>query len=198
MTATMTERAPVEFRSALVADVHDFERIIDLVVVPYNQETVVEYPVGSGKLVTEEVLRGAFDGLDGRPGRVSVNRDHSYERTVGAARSFQTSREDGLIGSVKISATSLGDETLELAKDGVLSASVGMAVKRSDQRWSAGNTKRQIVRAFLDHIALLPNPSYVGAEVLAVRGRDETGELWTPPATPHLDEVLRYLETAQH
>lgn len=198
MTATMTtDRAPVEHRDQYgkVADVRFAERIIDLIVVPYNEETVVEY---RGKLVTESVLPGAFDGVETRPGRVTVNRDHAVERSVGLARSLTTSAAEGLIASVRISKTPLGDETLELVDDEVLQPSIGMAIRPTDQRWSAGNTKRQIVRAFLDHIAYVPQQAYLGAKTLAVRSTDAApGELWTPPATPHLDEVLRYLETNQ-
>lgn len=192
MSTVTDQRAPVEWRSATVAEVRQYERVIDLIAVPYNEDTIVEY---RGKLVTESVLPGAFDGIEGRPGRVTANRDHSYERTVGMARSFQASRAEGLVASIKISGTDLGDETLELANDGVLGASVGMAVRAGDQRWSAGNTRRQIVKAFLDHIALVPNPAYAGAEVLAVRasGPEAADELWTPPATPRVDEALAFL-----
>lgn len=200
MTATdVTERAPIEHRDQYgsVADVRFADRIIDLIVVPYNEETVVEY---RGKLVMESVLPGAFDGVETRPGRVTVNRDHKVERSVGLARSLTPSAAEGLIASVKISKTPLGDETLELAADDVLQPSIGMAVRPADQRWSAGNAKRQIVRAFLDHIGFVPQQAYLGAKVLAVRSatpEEADQQLWTPPATPHLDEVLRYLETAQ-
>lgn len=194
MTATMTERAPVEWRFATVSDVRFAERMIDLIVVPYGEETVVEY---RGKLITESVLPGAFDGIEGRPGRVTVNRDHDYARTVGIARSFQPGLEKGLGASVRISGTPLGDEALELAADGALGVSIGMAVKATDQRWSLNNTRRHIVKAFVDHIALVPNPAYVGADVLAVRssGPQPAEELWTPPPTPHLDEVMARLQS---
>jgi phage head maturation protease len=87
----------------------------------------------------------------------------------------------------------LGDETLQLADDGVLGASVGMAVRPADQVWSAGRSRRRIAKAFLDHIALVPNPAYQGAEVLAVRSQVQAPSFEAPPATPYLDEVLAYL-----
>lgn len=189
-------RAPVEVRDqyGTVADVRFADRIIDLLVVPYNEDTVVEY---RGQLVTESVLPGAFDGIETRPGRVTVQRDHKVERAVGLARSASSSAE-GLIASVKISRTPLGDETLELAADEVLQPSVGMAVRPADQRWSDGNRRRQIVRAFLDHIGMVPQQAYAGARTLAVRSAAQqdqatTEQLWTPPATPRLDDVLAYL-----
>lgn len=191
--AAVLDRAPVEWRTATVADVRFAERMIDLIVVPYNEETIVEY---RGKLVTESVLPGAFDGIEGRPGRVTVNRDHDYTRTVGITRAFQPGMAQGLGATVRISGTQLGDEALELAYDGALGVSVGMAVKQSDQRWSQNNTRRHIVKAFVDHIALVPNPAYVGADVLAVRStapQADDADLWIPPATPMLDAVLARL-----
>lgn len=184
-------RAPVEFRSATVADVRYADRIVEVVAVPYNEETVVEY---RGRLVTESVLPGAFDGIETRPNRISVNRDHDYARTIGITRALQPSRTEGLVAALRISPTAAGDEALELANDGALGASVGMAVRPADQRWSDNNRRRQIVRAFLDHIALVANPAYAGAGVLAVRSDGQPSEdLYQPPATPRLDDVRRYL-----
>lgn len=190
----MTQLTPVETRDqyGTIADVRHSERIIDLVVVPYNEDTVVEY---RGALVTESVLPGAFAGLEAVPQRVTANRDHKVERAVGLAREVITDAAEGLIASVRISRTPLGDETLELAADEVLQPSVGMGVRPKDQRWSEGNKRRQILRAFLDHIALVPQQAYLGAKVLAVRSAPEagaSGDLWTPPATPRVDEALAF------
>lgn len=194
------ERPPVEVRNqyGAVADVQFADRIIDVVVVPYNEETIVEYPPGSGHLVVESVIPGAFDGLETNPGRVTANRDHQVERAVGLARSVDPSAKVGLIASVKISKTPLGDETLELAADEVLQPSIGMAVRKRDQRWSDANQRRQITRAFLDHIAFVPQQAYAGAKVLAVRSSQPApdDQLWMPPSTPRLDEVLRYLASS--
>lgn len=184
---------PVEIRSAgAVAEIDRRERIIDMVVVPYNENTTVEY---RGQEITESVLPGAFAGIEVRDAnrdRFVVFRDH-YGAPVGMARHVEDASE-GLLASVHISPTPLGDETLILAEDGVLQPSVGMCVHPRDQRWSAGNKRRQITRALLDHIALVPQQQYVGARVLTVRsdGADQPEELWTPPATPMLDEVLAF------
>lgn len=188
MTIEQPMRAPIEWRSATVADVRYADRIVELVAVPYNEETAVEY---RGRMIIESVLPGAFDGIETRPNRLTVNRDHDYARTIGVTRSLQPSRVEGLVAELRISPTPAGDDALELANDGALGGSVGMAVRPSDQRWSDGNRRRQIVRAFLDHIALVANPAYVGAEVLAVRSGGPQPE-WEPPVTPRLDEVLAY------
>jgi HK97 family phage prohead protease len=186
-------RAPVEWRAAVEVSAVDFaDRTIEVVVVPYDEDTVVEYPPGSGKLITESVDRGAFVGVEKRPGRVRANRDHDVTRTVGLARAIYTDRSNGLVGEVYVSRTLLGDETLQLADDGVLGASVGMAVRPADQIWSERRTRRRISKAFLDHIALVPNPAYEGAEVVAVRSVSAPS-FEAPPATPYLDDVLAYL-----
>ncbi len=187
---TTQQRAPVEFRAAAVADVRYADRIVEVVAVPYNEETVVEY---RGRMVTESVLPGAFDGIDTRPNRITVNRDHDYARTIGITRTLQPSRSEGLVAELRISPTPAGDDALELANDGALGASVGMAVRPADQRWSDSNRRRHIVRAFLDHIALVANPAYAGAGVLAVRSSSEPEpELWQPPVTPHVDAALAF------
>lgn len=179
-----------------ITDVRYAERIIDLLVVPYNEEAVVEY---RGGLVIESVLPGAFAGLEAVPDRVTVNRDHDRGRPVGLATEVRTDSPDGLMASVYVSPTLLGDETLVLAQDGVLQPSVGMDVHPRDQRWSEGNRRRQITRAFLNHIALLPQQAYIGAKVLAVRDQPEgdQDDLWVPPRAPRVDAALELIARAE-
>lgn len=198
---TMTEAPaattlpPVERRVGIVGDVRAAERIVEVVAVPYNEETVVEY---HGQMVTESVLPGAFDGIetlltDPKARPIPVNRDHDRGATIGKVVGLYPSREVGLVTEVRISPTLRGDEALILAADGVLGASIGMRVYPKDQRWSDNRSRRQIVRAFMDHLALLENPAYAGAGVLSVRS-DTAGEpLYVPPPTPNLDRVNAYL-----
>lgn len=177
---------PVEHRTTGAASVEavDFEeRIITLVAAPYGQRAAIMY---RGKPMDEEIEPGAFRGVESAA-HVTVNRDHMYERTVGKAIDYDHDDPRGLIAELKVSRTPLGDETLQLAADGVLRASVGMLVRRSDE--IVANGLRRIKRAFLDHIALVPNPAYVGAEVLGVREAPTVPDS-PAPATPNLDEVL--------
>jgi hypothetical protein len=186
-------RAPVEFRRAGDFEVHFAQRTIDLVAVPWNVEVVVEYPPRSGRSVVEA---GAFDGVERRANRVKVNREHDETRTVGRAAALHPSRAEGLIAELRISKTPLGDETLELAADGVLEPSVGMAVAPSWQRWANNRSRRRIVKAFLEHIAMLPDGAYgeAGAQVLDVRdGVAAPG--WF--ATPNIDDVMAWIR-GQH
>lgn len=195
MTDLFVPSGAVELRSATVADVNVRERIVTVVAVPYNEETRVEYPVGSGKIITESVLPGAFDGIETRSQRITVNREHDVARTIGITRSVHPDRDEGLVAELRISGGPSGDDALGLAEDGALGASVGMLVRSSDQRWSDGRSRRQIVRAFLHHIAMVADPAYVGARVLAVRDAPPP-----PPQTPtpNLDSVWEYLRTQQN
>lgn len=160
---------PVEFRNAtLQVDTVNFaERTIEIIAVPYDEESRGPVKGPDGRLRPELVERGAFDGID-RGADVTVNREHDRARTFGKVVGYRTDDPRGLVTTIYASDTPLGDETLRLAADGVLKASVGMLVRRSDQRVDR-NGVRRIKRAFLDHIALLPNAAFSGAKVLAVR-----------------------------
>jgi HK97 family phage prohead protease len=181
--------APIEFRSANVAGVNFAQRIIDLVVVPYDEAAAIEW---RGEMWQESFERGAFDGIEKRPGRVKANRDHDNTRLVGKAVTFWPSREEGLVAEVRISQTPLGEETLALADDDVLGASVGFAARGRDQIIDRQAMTRRIRRAYLDHIALTPDPAYLGAKVQAVRSplAQSADAALVPLSTPVLDEFL--------
>jgi len=188
---TDTPRPPLEYRDALVSAVNFAQRVIEMIAVPYEQEAVVEY---RGQLWKESFERGAFDGIEKRPNRVRANRDHDKSRTVGKVINFHPSREEGLVAEVRIAPTPLGDETLTLADEDMLSVSAGFGVRGSDQ--VLNKPFRRIKRAFLDHIAFVEAPAYEGALVLAVRDDDTPINAATLPplVTPNLDEVLAWLE----
>lgn len=184
-------------RASEVVGVSFPQRTVELIVIPYETETLVPHPT-ENRMITEVISRGAFDGIERRANRVRVNRDHDLQRTVGRAFAFHTSRNEGLVAEVKISRTPLGDETLQLAEDGVLDASAGFApIPPDGSRWETRNRWR-ILRGFLGHIAMTPDPAYDSARVLAVRhGANEdvlaaSGEL---QPTPNLDAVRGWLLT---
>jgi HK97 family phage prohead protease len=146
-----------------------------------------------GEMWRETFNRGAFDGIAEHAGRIRVNREHTKGDTVGRAVSLDPSATDGLIGRLKIAATPRGDDTLELAADDMLSASAGFYHKSpSDYVVNRRMMTRRVVRAFLDHIAMVETPAYVGARVLAVR-EEQSGltvaDTPLPPA-PALDDVM--------
>jgi HK97 family phage prohead protease len=180
---------PIEYRGknegVQVTGVSFPKRTIELVVMPYETETVVPY---RNRMVRETVARGAFDGIENRPSKVCVNRDHDTTRLCGKAVSFRPSRDEGLVAEVRMSRTDLGTETLELAADGILGASAGFWPwvyddGRLGEEWPQRDLRR-LTKISLDHIAMTPTPAYADAVVLDVR---EAGTVTV--ATPNLDVV---------
>jgi HK97 family phage prohead protease len=186
-------RAPIEFRDSNVTGVNFAQRIIELIVVPYEETALVEY---RGELWNEMFLRGSYDGIEKRPGRVRGNRDHDDKRLVGKAVKFWPSRREGLVAEVRISQTPLGDETLALANDDVLGVSAGFAARGRDQEFERRTMTRRIKKAFLDHIAFTPTQAYAGANVLAVRSGPSVPTAQELPKleTPELDELRAWLQ----
>lgn len=171
----------IEFRKAHTGAVDFAQRTIEVRVMPYDEETDVEF---QGKMIRERVDPGSFRNIDPKSTRITVNRDHDYGRTVGRIVELRD-EPTGAVGVTKISNTPLGDETLQLADDRILGASVGMMVARSGME--VRNGLRRIFRIdVLDHVALLPNPAYAGAEVLDVREASPVVDV----AMPNLEEVL--------
>jgi HK97 family phage prohead protease len=182
------ERMPtgeLEFRTATQLGVSFPNRTIELIVMPYGEETLVPY---KGRLVTEIVEAGAFDGIERRANRVRVNRDHDVTRVVGRAVALHPSRSEGLVGELRIAQTDLGDETLALADEGILDASAGFLPMPGGEAWPT-RAYRRLSKLWLGHIAMTPDPAYQGAAVLAVRSVAgvEPGE--QPPPRPNLDRV---------
>jgi HK97 family phage prohead protease len=181
----------LEIRAARTVDVSFPDRTIEVITIPYDTPTMVEH---EGRMITETVAPGAFDGIEKRPGRVRVNRDHLETRTVGHAAVFYAGRPEGLVAELRISDTELGNETLRLAADDCLDASAAFELRPGDQQWPTRN-HRHITRAFLRHIGLVPDPAYPTARVLAVRNRIEAPDR---TATPRLDAVRAELLAARY
>jgi phage head maturation protease len=194
MTDTDTERQPalsrpIEIRSSTeIAEVDSRQRIITLLTVPYERWAKVEY---RGEVWDEVFSRTAFDGIEKRPQRVRVNREHLRGDTVGKAVAFYPDRPEGLVSEVRISKTLRGDDTLALAEDDCLSSSVGFGVLPSNQVLDRRLMQRRINTAWLDHIALVESPAYEGADVLNVRDAiDPPAGSGVPLLTPVLDDFL--------
>jgi len=170
---------PIEYRTASTLEVRHEQRTIDLIAVPYNETTEV---LRRGKWVTESVDPQAFAGVHGD---VTVNRAHDLERPLGRVTALHPKDVRGLRAEMRISRTAAGDEALELADDGLLSASVGF--QPIAEEWSTDRRAVKVTRAKLVHIALTADPAYKGARVLAVRSADETG--LQRVLTPNLDRI---------
>lgn len=175
---------------SVIADVNQRLRLIDLVVVPWDQEAEIPW---HGEIWRETFQRGAFDGIQDHAGRIRVNREHVKGDTVGRAVSLDPAALEGLLARLKIAATPRGDDTLELAADDMLSASAGFYNKApADVAVNRRQMTRRVLRAFLDHIAMVEAPAYAGARVLAVR-EEQSGltAVETPLyAAPALDEAI--------
>lgn len=168
----------IRFRESEIAEVAYGKREITVIAVPYEQETLVND--GDG-ILREKFRVGSFAGIESRAGKVTANRDHNRERVFGVVKQFDSKAENGLISVVRAAPTVLGDETLQLAAEGALWASVGFGALR--QNAPIVNGLRTIYKAFLQHLAFTPEPAYEGAEVLTVR---ENGE-FPDPEVPNLE-----------
>lgn len=185
----------IETRSAArVADTDFGQRIITVVAVPYEQPTVVPF---RGEAWQELFTRGAFSGFDPSKRRLPVSaafdvpdKGHSNGKLIGKLIHAYHDREEGMVADVQVAETVLGEETLQLAKDNMLGASVGFGLKSpTDQELNRTTRTRRINRAFLHHLSFVGEPAYEQARVLAMRS--STGhQVGTESSTPLLDEFL--------
>jgi HK97 family phage prohead protease len=177
-------RWPVEYRQAAKLDVRYPERIIELVAVPYDVDALVEF---EGRAIVESIAPGSFDGVERRANRIKVNLYHDRERSVGTTVALHPQRVEGLVAEIRIGRDPGKAWVLDDAADGILDASIGFAIDPAFEVWSENRTRRRVGKAYLDHIALVPDPAYEDAKVLAVRA----GTVNHParPATPNLDQV---------
>ena len=176
----------LRYRAAEQIGVNYPERTIELIVMPYEKETVVAH---QGRMVTEVCARGAFNGIERRANRVRVNRDHDVKRTCGRAVAFYPERPEGLVAKVRIAQTELGDETLTLADEDMLDASAGFLPMAGGEQWLT-RAKCRLTKCWLGHIAMTPDPAYETAKVLAVRHTDPPAE--EIAATPNLDLLRQW------
>lgn len=152
---TALHRSAAEGTEVLGVDLA--QRVVTLVVVPFDEPAWVEE---GGELFRETFARGAFDEtVDLKPSGVRVNRDHDRTRTVGKVIAFRPNDFRGLVADIQIAKTALGDETLALAAEGCLSASIGAAVRRGDVLVDRSARTRRVTRAYVDHVALVESPA---------------------------------------
>jgi HK97 family phage prohead protease len=159
-----------------------------VVAAPYEQPTQIFY---RGEMWKELFERGSFNGIETRQRRIPVNREHNPENLVGKVLDAWPDRPDGLVVDIRVAKTAKGDETLALADDEALGASVGYGLKRpGDQLLDRLTHTRRIRRAFLDHLSLVGDPAYTGAKILAMRstsGPPEGAHASGP--TPNLNRI---------
>ena len=169
----------IEYRTASTLEVRHEQRTIELIAVPYGETTEV---LRRGKWVTESFDADAFAGV---AGDITVNRAHDLERPLGRVTALHPKDVRGLRAEMRISRTADGNDMLELAADGLMSASVGFIPLA--ERWSTDRSAVTVTKARLAHIALTGDPAYTGARVLAVRSAQEKAV--QRPLTPNLDRI---------
>lgn len=186
-------RPPMEQRSAVaIGEVNQRKREVEVIAVPYDEEAVVPY---RGEMWKESFQRGAFEGIQSRNGRVMVNREHTVGDTVGKVSEWWPERSEGLVGVVKVVKSNRGDETLALAEEGMVGASVQFGAWMRDVLHNRSAMTRRVLRAFVDHLSFVEQPAYVGATVLGVRATDgvRLAADLDPLNTPALDDLVEFL-----
>jgi HK97 family phage prohead protease len=160
---TVLERS---FTSALQIRADGDGRVLFGALLPWDTEAQV---MDRGRLVTETFQRGALADVD--PGRVPLTARHPRDaETLPIGRTVELEeRADAAWGAWRVSKTALGDEVIELARDGVpLGLSVGFIEVAGGSRW-LGRSRVVRTRAALDHVAVVRVPAYAGAGVVGVR-----------------------------
>lgn len=157
-------------------------RTVAGIVVPYAKAQKIDASL------TEQFARGAFNHQLSAANRVVYTRDHMAHGGSLIGRAVML-RDDaaGLYGEFRVSRTSLGDETLALIEDGVLShMSIGFRA-RQDRQLRGGITER--VKADLFEVAVVLQGAYGDAATVAeVREAYEEED-----GTPNLDRARQIL-----
>jgi phage head maturation protease len=159
----------VEWRSAATetVGVDQAARIITVIAVPWASPASVPL---RGQAWQETFVQGAFDGIDLAGSQIRVNRGYDRSRTIGKVVRFDPHDQRGPIAEMRIARTTLGDESLILANEGCLSASIGFTIPSGGEQLDHRTRSRRITRAVLDHISLVEDPAYIGASVLSAVG----------------------------
>ena len=171
----------MENRSFEIRETNQETREVIGMAVPYDE--VID--IGGGD--KEQFARGSVD----LNSHVKLFRDH--KEVIGKVNSMEE-REDGLWIKAKISNTKLGDETLELVKDGAIrSFSVGFIPLVDEKK------DRTIIRkkVNLKEVSLVAFPAYENASVTEVREiKEETNmeTTTTPDYSSEIAEVRNHAE----
>jgi uncharacterized protein len=163
----MTEILQRAFEATLAVRDGGDGRALEGPLLPWGVEARV---LDRGRLAVETFERGALVDVD--PARVPLTARHprdAQELPIGRTVEPEE-RADAAWGAWRVSKTALGEEVLELARDGVpLGLSVGFLEVPGGSRWSPDRRRVTRTRAALDHVAVVRVPAYAGAGVVGVR-----------------------------
>ena len=176
----------MEYRAAALTGVS--ERLITLMVAPYNVET----DLGGGR--RERIARGTFRTASADRLALKLETGAGHAGPVIGRAIEVNDAEDGLYATFRVSETQAGDDALTLAADGALGASAGMLI--NDAAPTAGGVV-ELRGADLREVTLTGTPAYLDANVLAVRSTDpEVPEMDTEtpaavePTAPDIDALV--------
>lgn len=138
-------------------------RTICGIVVPWNAPTRID------DQLVEQFARGAFNHQLGKPSRVKLSREHALlGGAIIGAGSVMRDDARGQYMELRASKTPVGDETLELVRDGAMDQLSVMFRERQNRRLSGGITER--VKADLVEVAVVMQGAYGDlATVVGVR-----------------------------
>ena len=147
------------------------ERRIDAIAVPYN----VFATVNDGQ---EVMFKPGSLPTEGKAPRVFMYHDSTKPVGIVAER---VDTPEGMLASMKISRTALGDEALTLAADGVMDVSVGVNIVKAKT-----DPKGRLVISEAEwlELSLVPIPAFAGATVL-----DVAAEAAPPDETESTEQV---------
>lgn len=157
------------------------QRRIDAVAVPYN----VYAKVSGG---TEVMFKPGSLPVDGKAPRVFMFHDSTKPVGIVAER---VDTPEGMLASMKISKTSLGDEALTLAADGVFEVSVGVnPIEFTEDKQG----RVTVTKAEWLELSLVPHGAYgAGASITEVAAQAETDP--DEPTTPEVPKEEPPVET---
>lgn len=170
-----TYAEPQLFETRSEGDRHFIEGIC----VPYGRVTNRVGPV------PEQFERGAFSDLLASGAKVKLT-DYNHARgrvPVGYSEQFED-RPGGLWCRFRLNLTPEGHSAHANALEGVYQGlSVGFIARQHEMREGV----RHVTSAKLDHVSLVEDPAYVEAEILAVRGAQQSLEQYFRLLTPAPD-----------
>lgn len=161
-------------------------RTIAGIAVPYGRPQRIDANL------TEQFARGAFNRQMQAAHRVPFARDHIPLGGTLIGRTLVL-RDDaaGLYGEWRVSKTPIGDETLELVKDGALSdLSVGFRARQNrNVRGADGTSITERVTAELKEVAVVLEGAY--GEMATVSGVRSATENLCPNCSQSMDRLER-------
>jgi len=159
----MSELVRVTFPAMEVRLASTSERIVEGIVIPYDETSKLTDSPGGERFLRGSVTRTVKD----RGARIKLFRAHDHRAAVGLPLAWDALHDGGCWAQFRIGQTAAGEDVLNEIREGLLDAfSIGFEPVR-ERRGADG--AREVVEAKLHEISLVPLGAYAGARVLATR-----------------------------